>query len=267
MAAHASSLDQIGPLAKTAEDCAIVLNSIAKKDPRDLATFESNEDFTEKIGESIKGLKIALPKQFFDTDNGNISDEVKTAVMLAAKELEKQGAVLKEISTEMANYAAPVYFIIAGAEASSNFSRYDGITFGLRGEGKTFFEQITDSRNRGFGDRIKRRILLGNFVLSSENYKDYYEKALALRQKIKAEYNEIFKEADVVLTPTLPKINPHKYLLSFCTAPPALAGLPSITTTCGCTPLGIPMGMLLTGNRFNEKTIIQVADRYENLTR
>ncbi|MCL2109261.1 MAG: aspartyl/glutamyl-tRNA amidotransferase subunit A [Oscillospiraceae bacterium] len=264
LAAHASSLDQIGAIAKTAEDCAIVLNTIAGKDPRDMMTFATDEDFTASIGKGIKGLTIALPKQFYGED---IDSDVKSAVRLAAEKLQAEGATLIEPETTMTDYATAVYFILASAEASSNLSRYDGVTFGERGQGATFFEQITDSRSKNFGDEVKRRIMFGNFVLSNldNNYTEFYEKALALRQKIRAEYDEIFNTADLILTPTLPSIHPENFMAGFCTIPPSLAGLPSITTSCGVTPLGIPIGMLLTGKRHAEKTVIQAADFYESL--
>jgi aspartyl-tRNA(Asn)/glutamyl-tRNA(Gln) amidotransferase subunit A len=169
------------------------------------------------------------------------------------------------------DYAVPVYYIISSAEASSNLSRYDGVNFGLRGEGVTYAEQIKDSRTRGFGHGVQRRIMFGNFVLSEENYEDYYMKALALRQKIKAAYDDIFKTADLVLSPTVPDIHPPdsiipqtSYAYTF-TVSPALAGLPSISTTCGFRTTGLPIGMSLTGRKFAEQTVLQAADCFERL--
>jgi len=270
LAAFASSLDQICPIAKTAEDCAIILNSIAGKDSRDATNFKtaSDEDFTAKIGAGVKGLKIAIPKEFFGE---NICEEKRTAILSAAKELEKQGAELIDTSMSITDYAVAVYYIISSAEASGNLSRYDGVNFGLRGEGNSYSEQIKDSRNRGFGNGVKRRIMFGNFVLSEENYEDYFMKAQALRQKIRAEYEEVFKTADLVLSPTVPDIHPPdsiipqtSYAYTF-TVSPALAGLPSVSTTCGFKMTGLPIGMSLTGKRFAEQTVLQAADCFERI--
>jgi aspartyl-tRNA(Asn)/glutamyl-tRNA(Gln) amidotransferase subunit A len=273
LAAFASSLDQISPIAQTAEDCAIILNEIAVSDKRDVTCFgnPSGEDFTEKIGAGVKGLKIALPKEFFGE---NASGDIKKAVLDAAKELEKQGAELLDISVEILNYALPAYYIISSAEAAGNLSRYDGVNFGLRGEGATYFEQICDSRSRGFGNEVKRRIMFGNFVLSHENYKDYFLKALALRQKLKAEYDEVFKTADAIITPTIPETSlsalsntePVKaYSANMFMVPPALAGLPAASVTCGYDMRGTPIGMQLTGKKCGEQTVIQIADCFERI--
>ena len=273
LAAFAGSLDQIGPIAKTAEDCAMILNEIAGRDARDATCIGrgSKEDFTAKAGAGVKGLKIAVPKEFFGEE---IAEEKRTAVMNAAKELEKQGAALIECSVGMVEYAVAVYYIVSSAEASSNLSRYDGVNFGLRGEGKTYFEQIVNSRDRGFGDEVKRRIMLGNFVLAHDNYAEYFQKALALRQKIRAEYDEILKTADIILTPTVPDIilgdfnggsYGKEFMADIFTAPPALAGLPSVTTTCGYKKTGLPIGVSLTGRRLDEQTVIGAADCFERI--
>jgi len=271
LAAFASSLDQIGPIAKTAEDCAIILNTIAGRDSRDATSFESNEDFTAKIGAGVKGLKIAVPKEFFGE---NISEEVRNAVTGAAKELENQGAELIDVSVEMTpfiRHAAEVFCIISSAEASSNLSRYDGVNFGLRGEGGNYFERIVDSRSKGFGSEIKRRIMFGNFVLSGGNYDEYFKKAWLLRQKIKTEYDEILRTADVILTPTVSDAFEHdtpskRFLADFCTASASLAGLPCVTTTCGYRANGLPVGMSLTGRKLGEVTILQIADCFERVS-
>lgn len=269
--AFASSLDQIGPMARTAEDCGIILNAIAGADPHD-ATCKSVpfNDFNEKIGQSVKGMKIALPKEFY---GDAIDEEVKNEVMSAAKEYEKMGATIVDCSMRSLKYAVPAYYLISSAEAASNLSRYDGIKFGLRGEGKTFEEMIRDSRSRGFGEEVKRRILLGNYALSSGYYDAYYLKALALKQEIIKEYNEIFEHADVILTPTAPttayKIgsqhnDPVKmYTADICTVTVNIAGLPAISTTCGYDKNGMPIGMSLVGKRFDEATLIQTADAFE----
>ncbi|MDE6731679.1 MAG: Asp-tRNA(Asn)/Glu-tRNA(Gln) amidotransferase subunit GatA [Oscillospiraceae bacterium] len=272
LVAFASSLDQIGPICNDARDCAIMLNAICGHDRHDATSANiDTPDFTEKIGQPINGLKIALPKEFF---SDAVDHTVKACVLDAAKELEKLGATLVECSMPGLKYAIPAYYLIACAEAASNLSRFDGIKYGFRGEGRTFEELIRDSRSRGFGEEVKRRILLGNYALSSGYYDAYYKKALALKQEIIKEYNEIFELADVILTPTAPtpayKIgaqdnDPVKmYQADICTVTVNIAQLPGISTTCGYTAdNGLPIGMSIIGKRFDEQTILQVADAWE----
>ncbi len=272
LVAFASSLDQIGPIANDARDCAIILNAICGHDRHDATSARvDTPDFTEKLGQPIKGMKIAMPKEFY---SDSIDAEVRSAVENAAKELEKQGAVLVECSIPGLKYAIPAYYLIACAEAASNLSRFDGIKYGFRGEGRTFEELIRDSRSRGFGEEVKRRILLGNYALSSGYYDAYYKKALALKQEIIKEYNDVFEQADVILTPTAPtpayKIgaqdnDPVKmYMADICTVTVNIAKLPGISTTCGYTKDGgLPIGMSVIGKRFDEQTILQVADTFE----
>lgn len=272
LVAFGSSLDQIGPIANTAFDCGEILNVIAGGDDRDATSARlPKENFNAKTGQSVKGLKIALPKEFYGEA---VDGEVKEAVINAAKELEKQGAVLVDCEMPSLNYGIPAYYLIACAEAASNLSRYDGIKYGLRGEGKSYGEMILDSRNRGFGEEVKRRILLGNYALSSGYFDAYYRKACALRQRIKAEYEAIFKLADVILTPTAPSVafkigsndtDPVKmYTADILTVPVNIAGLPAISTTCGRDKDNMPIGMSIVGRRFDESTLIQVADAFEN---
>lgn len=272
LVAFASSLDQIGPIANDAHDCAILLNAVCGYDCHDATSARIDvPDFTEKLGQPIKGMKIALPKEFY---SDAIDNCVKDAVLSAAKELEKQGAVLEECSMPGLKYAIPAYYLIACAEAASNLSRFDGIKYGFRGEGRTFNDLIIDSRNKGFGEEVKRRILLGNYALSSGYYDAYYKKALALKQEIIKEYNEIFEKCDVILTPTAPtpayKIgaqdnDPVKmYTADICTVTVNIAGLPGISTTCGYEKdSGLPIGMSIIGKRFDEQTILQTADAWE----
>lgn len=271
LVAFASSLDQIGPIAHDAYDCAILLNAICGHDRRDATSARQDvPDFTEKLGEPVKGLKIAMPKEFFSED---IDGVVRERVTNAAKELEKQGAVLVDCSIPGLKYAIPAYYLIACAEAASNLSRFDGIKYGFRGEGRTYEELIRDSRSRGFGEEVKRRILLGNYALSSGYYDAYYKKALALKQEIIKEYSEVFEKADVILTPTAPtpayKIgaqdnDPVKmYMADICTVTVNIAGLPGISTTCGYTDGGLPVGMSIIGKRFDEQTILQTAHAWE----
>lgn len=273
LVAFASSLDQIGPICNDARDCAIMLNAICGHDRRDATSARvDTPDFTAKIGQPINGLKIALPKEFYAE---GIDDTVRKCVLDAAHELEKHGATLVECSMPSLKYAIPAYYLIACAEAASNLSRFDGIKYGYRGEGRTFEELIRDSRSKGFGEEVKRRILLGNYALSSGYYDAYYKKALALKQEIIRQYDKIFEQADVILTPTAPtpayKIgeqdnDPVKmYQADICTVTVNIAKLPGISTTCGYTAdKGLPIGMSIIGKRFDEQTILQVADAWEN---
>lgn len=271
LVAFASSLDQIGPIANSAVDCGTILNVICGKDSRDATSANKPaEDFNAKVGKDIKGMKIALPKEFFADST---DDEVKNAVLAVAKKYEEMGATLVDCSMKSLKYAVSAYYLVASAEAASNLSRFDGIKYGLRGEGRTFDEMIRDSRTRGFGDEVKRRILLGNYALSSGYYDAYYLKALALKQQIIKEYNEIFENADVILTPTAPTVaykigeqetDPVKmYLADICTVTVNIASLPAISVPCGYNADGMPIGMSLVGRKWDEATLIQTADAFE----
>lgn len=271
LVAFASSLDQIGPIANSAVDCGTILNVICGKDSRDATSANKPaEDFNAKVGNDIKGMKIALPKEFFADST---DDEVKNAVLAAAKKYEEMGATLVDCSMKSLKYAVSAYYLVASAEAASNLSRFDGIKYGLRGEGRTFDEMIRDSRTRGFGDEVKRRILLGNYALSSGYYDAYYLKALALKQQIIKEYNEIFENADVILTPTAPTVaykigeqetDPVKmYLADICTVTVNIASLPAISVPCGYNADGMPIGMSLVGRKWDEAMLIQTADAFE----
>lgn len=273
LVAFGSSLDQIGPIAGNALDCGLILNAICGGDEKDATSARlPEEDFTARAGQPINGLKIAMPKEFYGEA---VDGEVRQAVTDAAKELEKLGAVLVDCEMPSLKYGIPAYYLIACAEAASNLSRYDGIKYGLRGEGRSYGEMILDSRNRGFGEEVKRRILLGNYALSSGYFDAYYRKACALRQRIKAEYESIFEKADVILTPTAPttafKIgsddtDPVKmYTADILTVPVNIAGLPGISVPCGKDKDGMPIGMSIVGKRFDESTLIQVADAYEKI--
>ena len=269
--AFASSLDQIGPIAKSPYDCALLLNAIAGYDPHDgTVSKKPVEDYTAKIGKDIKGMKIALPEEFFGE---GIDDSIRNAVMEAAKTYEKMGATLVSCNMPSLKYAVAAYYLIASAEASSNLSRYDGIKYGHRSKiGENFNELICNSRSEGFGSEVKRRILLGNYALSSGYYDAYYGKAMALRLKISAEYAAIFEKCDVMLTPTTPTVAYHihenisdpvkMYQADICTVTANIAALPSLSTPCGYDEAGMPIGMSLTGRQFDEATILQVADAF-----
>lgn len=272
LVAFASSLDQIGPIARSAEDCAILLKAIAGADRND-GTLKSipSCDYTSKIGASFKGMTIGLPKEFF---GDGISDEVREIVMNAAKSYEDMGCTIKEVSLPSLKYAVAAYYLISSAEAASNLSRYDGIKFGYRsGNGESYEELIKNTRREGFGDEVKRRIMLGNYALSSGYYDAYYKKAVQIRGKIRDEYADIFKSCDMILTPTTPspayKIGQNDqspvelYVGDICTVTVNISGLPAISTPCGYTADGMPVGMSLIGKAFDEATIIGAADAFE----
>lgn len=272
LVAFASSLDQIGPVARDSRDCAVILNSICGFDIHDGTSSRKDvPDFTAKIGKDIKGLKIAIPKEFYAE---GIDGEVKASVLSAAEKYKEMGAELVECSMPSLKFAIPAYYLISSAEACSNLSRYDGIKYGHRSKfGESYEELIKNSRSEGFGDEVKRRILLGNYALSSGYYDAYYGKAMALKQLIRKEYNDIFEKCDVVLTPTAPTTayradenvsDPVKmYQADICTVTVNIAGLPAISTPCGYDASGLPIGMSIIGKPFDEQTVIQAASAYE----
>ena len=272
LVAFASSLDQIGPIARDSHDCALILNHICGFDPHDGTSSKRDvPDFTAKIGKDIKGIKIALPKEFYAE---GIDKEVRDSVLKAADMYKSMGAELVECSMPSLKYATAAYYLISSAEACSNLSRYDGIKYGHRSEiGSSYEELIKNSRREGFGDEVKRRILLGNYALSSGYYDAYYGKAMALKQLIRKEYNDIFAKCDAVLTPTAPttayKCNENisdpvkMYQADICTVTVNIAGLPAISTPCGYDGKGLPIGMSIIGKQFDEQTIIQIADSFE----
>ncbi len=272
LVAFASSLDQIGPIARSAEDCALILNAIAGFDPHDgTSSRNAVPDFTAGVGMGVKGIKIALPKEFYAE---GIDDDVRKAVLDAADAYKAMGAELVDCSMPSLRYAVAAYYLISSAEASSNLSRYDGIKFGHRSEeGESFNDLISHSRSEGFGDEVKRRILLGNYALSSGYYDAYYGKAMALKQKIREEYEEIFSRCDVILTPTAPTAayginenisDPAKmYQADICTVTVNIASLPAISTPCGYTAKGMPIGMSVIGRKWDEVSVIRTADAFE----
>ena len=275
LVAFASSLDQIGPLTKTVEDSAIILNAICGHDPQD-STSASIEtpDFTKGIGKDIKGLKIGVPKEYFVE---GMSQEVETSVREAIRQLGTLGAEIIEVSLPHTEYAVPVYYIIAPSEASSNLARYDGVKYGFRAEGANdLMEMYKKSRSEGFGPEVKRRIMLGTYALSSGYYDAYYLKAQQVRTLIKQDFDEVFKTVDVIASPTTPetaflageKTNDpvSMYLSDIFTISANLAGNPGISLPCGFTKDDLPVGLQLTGKHFDEATILQVAHAYEQST-
>ena len=270
--AFASSLDQIGPIAKSPYDCALLLNAIAGYDPHDgTVSKKPVEDYTAKIGKDIKGMKIALPEEFFGE---GIDDSIRNAVMEAAKTYEKMGATLVSCNMPSLKYAVAAYYLIASAEASSNLSRYDGIKYGHRSKiGENFNELICNSRSEGFGSEVKRRILLGNYALSSGYYDAYYLKALRTKALIKQAFDKAFAKYDVILGPAAPTTAPKlgeslsdpikMYLGDIYTISVNLAGLPGISVPGSLDSKGLPIGIQFIGDCFKEKNIIRAAYAFE----
>ncbi|OOB76796.1 MAG: aspartyl/glutamyl-tRNA amidotransferase subunit A [Epulopiscium sp. Nuni2H_MBin003] len=272
LVAFASSFDQIGPITKTVRDSAIILNAIVGKDKNDSTSIERvYDDFTTDLEKGVTGITIAVPKEYF---GDGISDEVKTAIMNATKVYEKQGATIKEVSLPSLKLALPAYYVISGAEASSNLSRFDGIRYGYRtSEYENIEELYKKSRSEGFGDEVKRRIMLGAFALSAGYYDAYYKKAVEVRELIKMEFKAIFKDAHAIISPVAPttayKIgqksnNPvEMYMGDIYSVPINIAGVPAISIPCGEDSLGLPIGMQLIGDMFSEKLLYQIANAYE----
>lgn len=270
--AFASSLDQIGVIAKSAEDTGYLLNGIYGYDANDATSSKKSEgNYTSLVGKDIGKLKIGVPKEFF---GDGLNDEVKTAVLKAVEYYKKLGCEIVDVSLPSLEYAVSAYYLISSAEAASNLSRFDGIKYGLRsGLGDDFNDLIKNSRREGFGNEVKRRIMLGNYALCSGYYDAYYKNATRIRTQLKEEYAAIFEKCDVMLTPTAPTTayqigeqenNPVKmYLADIYTVTVNIAGLPAISTTCGYDNDGMPIGMSLIGRAFDEKTIIAVCDRFE----
>lgn len=270
--AFASSLDQIGVIAKSAEDTGYMLEGIYGYDENDATSSKKSEgNYNSLIGSNVSKLKIGVPKEFF---GDGLNDEVKTAVLNAVEYYKKLGCEIVDVSLPSLEYAVSAYYLISSAEAASNLSRFDGIKYGLRsGLGEDFNDLIKNSRREGFGQEVKRRIMLGNYALCSGYYDAYYKNATRIRTQIRNEYADIFRKCDVILTPTAPttayKIGEQEndpvkmYLADIYTVTVNIAGLPAISTTCGYDSNGLPIGMSLIGKAFDEKTIIAVCDRFE----
>lgn len=271
LVAFGSSLDQIGPIANSARDCALILNTISGHDVHDQTSKNVKIDFSSKLGSDIKGIKIGIPKEFFAD---GIENDVKEAVLKAADFYKEKGAELLEVSMPSLKYAVSAYYLLACAEASSNLSRYDGVKYGYRTSNpESYDELVRKSRSEGFGDEVKRRILLGTYALSSGYYDAYYKKAMAVRQQFRKEHEEIFSKCDCMLTPTAPTVAYHTneniddpvkmYLADICTVTANIAGIPAISTTCGYNRDGMPIGFSLSAKQFDDARIIQLADVFE----
>ncbi|MDN2998780.1 Asp-tRNA(Asn)/Glu-tRNA(Gln) amidotransferase subunit GatA [Streptococcus suis] len=272
--AFGSSLDQIGPFSQTVKENAQLLNVISGHDVKD-ATSTINEiaDFTSKIGQDIKGMKIALPKEYMGE---GIDPQVKETILKAAKHLESLGAIIEEVSLLHSKYGVAVYYIIASSEASSNLQRFDGIRYGFRAEDATNLEEIyVKTRSQGFGEEVKRRIMLGTFSLSSGYYDAYFKKAGQVRTLIIQDFEKVFADYDLILGPTAPTVafgldtlnhDPvAMYLADLLTIPVNLAGLPGLSIPAGFVE-GLPVGLQLIGPKYSEETIYQVAAAFEATT-
>ncbi len=270
--AYGSSLDQIGPLCKDVTDCAAILETISGHDKQDSTSVERNDtDFMSALTTDVAGMKIGIPRDYF---GDGLQSEVKEAIMAAARKLEAQGAIIEEFDLGLVEYAIPTYYTIAAAEASSNLERFDGIKYGFRtAEDEGLHKMYKKTRSEGFGDEVKRRIMLGSFVLSSGYYDAYYLKALKVKALIKKAFDDAFSKYDAILGPvaptTAPKLgeslsNPiQMYLSDIYTISVNLAGLPGISVPCGFDSKGLPIGLQLIGNQFEEKKLLKLAYTFE----
>lgn len=272
LVAYGSSLDQIGPLCKDVTDCAAILEVIASHDRKDSTSVERKDtNFTAALVDDVKGMRIGIPRDYFGE---GLDAEVKEAVLNAADVLKEKGAVVEEFDLSLVEYAIPAYYTIAAAEASSNLERFDGIKYGYRTEEyEGLHNMYKKSRSEGFGPEVKRRIMLGSFVLSSGYYDAYYLKALRVKALIKKAFDEAFAKYDVILGPVAPTTAPKlgeslsdpikMYLGDIYTISVNLAGLPGLSIPCGLDSKGLPIGLQLIGDCFNEKNLIQTAFAYE----
>lgn len=270
--AYGSSLDQIGPVAKDVRDCATILEIISSHDSKDSTSVEREGlDFTSALVDDVQGMKIGIPRDYLGE---GLDSEVRDAVMAAAKELEAKGAIVEEFDLSLVEYAIPAYYVIACAEASSNLARFDGVKYGYRTqEYQDLHNMYKKSRSEGFGAEVKRRIMLGSFVLSSGYYDAYYLKALRTKALIRQAFDDAFQKYDVILGPAAPTTAPElgkslndplkMYLGDIYTISVNLAGLPGISVPCGKDQKGLPIGLQLIGDCFEEKKIIRAAYAYE----
>lgn len=271
LVAYASSLDQIGPITKTVEDASLVYDVISEYDEND-STCEGRqgEPTYDTLNNDIKGMKIGIAREYLE----GVREDVKEAVLEAAKKYEEMGAEIVYFDLPALKFALPVYYILACAEASSNLGRYDGIRYGYKTEHyEGIHDMICKTRSEGFGEEVKRRILLGTYVLSAGYYDAYYKKAQNLRGTIVKAFDDAFKNVDVILAPTVPMTafksgeatsDPvETYLTDICTVPINIAGLPSVSVPCGFNKKGMPIGMQIIGDKFKEAKILNVAYKYE----
>ena len=270
--AYGSSLDQIGPIAKDVSDCAAILEMISSHDPKDSTSVARTDcDFTAALVDDVKGMRVGIPRDYF---GDGLDDEVKKAVLHVADVLRQKGAVVEEFDLSLVEYAIPAYYVIASAEASSNLARFDGVKYGYRAaEYEGLHEMYKKSRSEGFGEEVKRRIMLGSFVLSSGYYDAYYLKALRTKALIKQSFDQAFGKFDVILAPAAPTTAPKlgsslsdpikMYLGDIYTISANLAGIPGISVPCGIDSKGLPIGVQMLGDCFKEKNIIRAAYAFE----
>ena len=270
--AYGSSLDQIGPLCKDVTDCATIMEVIASHDKKDSTSVERKDtDFTSALVDDVAGMRIGIPRDYFGE---GLDPQVKEAVLSAAEVLKSKGAIVEEFDLSLVEYAIPTYYTIAAAEASSNLERFDGVKYGFRAKDYDGLHSMyKKTRSEGFGPEVKRRIMLGSFVLSSGYYDSYYLKALRVKAMIKKAFDEAFAKYDVILGPVAPTTAPKlgssladpikMYLGDIYTISVNLAGLPGISVPCGKDDNGLPIGVQLIGDCFNEKKLIQTAYAYE----
>jgi len=274
MIAFASSLDQAGPMARNAEDCALLMNVMSGFDEKDSTSLERDvPDYTATLNNSLAGLRVGLPKQFFDA---GLDSSIGDLILAAVKELEKLGATVKEVDLPNVNLSVPAYYVIAPAECSSNLSRYDGVRFGHRCENpKDLVDMYKRSRAEGFGAEVKRRIMIGTYALSAGYYDAYYRKAQQVRALIQRDFVNAFKEVDIIAGPTSPNAGfklgektsdpVSMYLSDIYTIAVNLAGIPGMTLPAGFTG-GLPVGLQLIGNYFDEARMLNVAHKYQTVT-
>ena len=268
MIAFASSLDQAGPMAKSSEDCAMMMNVMAGFDPKDSTSIDhQKEDYTKNIDRPIEGLKIGLPKEYFAE---GLDGDVAKLIDAAIDQYKKLGATIVDVSLPNTNLSIPVYYVLAPAEASSNLSRYDGVRYGHRtSQYDDLMDMYSKTRQEGFGEEVKRRILIGTYVLSAGYYDAYYLKAQKVRKLIKNDFDEAYKKVDAILTPSTPsaafkigeKTNDpvSMYLNDIFTVPVNLAGLPAISIPAGIDVKGYPLGLQIIGKAFDEQNILNIA--------
>jgi aspartyl-tRNA(Asn)/glutamyl-tRNA(Gln) amidotransferase subunit A len=270
--AFASSLDQIGPITRNVEDCAVVLNAISGHDPMDSTSIpQSVPDYTANLTKDITGLRVGIPKEYFIE---GMDPEVKSAVEASLNVFERLGAQLVPISLPHTEFAVATYYIICTAEASSNLARYDGVKYGMRVEGKDIIDMYTQTRSKGFGKEVKRRIILGTYVLSSGYYDAYYKKAGQVRTLMGRDFDNAFERCDIIVTPTSPttafKIGEKTddpltmYLSDIFTIPVNLAGLPGLSLPCAFDSQGLPIGLQIIGKALDEATILNAAAIFES---
>jgi aspartyl-tRNA(Asn)/glutamyl-tRNA(Gln) amidotransferase subunit A len=270
--AYGSSLDQIGPIAKDVTDCATILEAISSYDTKDSTSMKRDDlDFTSALVDDVKGMKIGIPKDYFGE---GLDEEVKEKVLAAVEVLKSKGAIVEEFDLSLVEYAIPAYYVIASAEASSNLSRFDGVKYGYRAaDYEGLHNMYKKTRSAGFGPEVKRRIMLGSFVLSSGYYDAYYLKALRTKALIKQAFDKAFAKYDVILGPAAPTTAPElgkslsdplkMYLGDIYTISVNLAGLPGMSVPCGTDSKGLPVGLQIIGDCFKEKNVIRVGYAYE----